>query len=140
VFKLQNMLSLKEKFEKRAKLEFGAAMAELEREKRQCERLSVLRENSVQTFRDKARSGVKPDEAIRYNMYLAFIKTKIDEQNVKIARAEAKAEKKRRALIEASKERKSLEKLREKAYALYTLEERKAEQRIIDEQISYRFR
>ncbi len=67
------------------------------------------------------------------------MKFKIEEQAIKVKRANAEVEKKREELVEATKEKKKFEKLKENQHENYIIEEKRSEQRVTDEIVSYKY-
>ncbi|MDR1066928.1 MAG: flagellar export protein FliJ [Clostridiales bacterium] len=139
IFKLQKLLTIKEKIEKRAFLEFGAAMSVWEKKKKEKNRLQTSLEKCVEAFRENARAGAKPLEAIMYNGYIDALGANITEKEAEIADAEKQVKLKRLVLAEAAKERRVLENLRDRRREAYLATEQLAERRAIDEHVSYRF-
>jgi flagellar FliJ protein len=138
VFNLASILSIKEKMEDLKKNEMARAIMELEAEKAKLLMLEQTRALCIQSFRDSINTGVKPDDIRRHNVYLDKLKVLIAEQKEAIIRAEAKVEEKRLELVEAMRERKSLDRLKENEYEEYLVEDKKIEQKSIDEVVSYK--
>jgi flagellar FliJ protein len=139
-FRLQNYLELREKLEEQSKLEYGHAAAKAEQERHREAELKAQKQAALNEYRAKASEGsLKPHELERYTSYLRRMDEAIARQHEKVLRAEAKAEEKRLALVEAMKERKALEVLRDKRYSEYQREAQLAEQKVIDEIVSYKY-
>jgi len=137
-FKLASILSIKEKMEDLKKNEFGKAVMALEAEKA---RLVVLQDTKmlcIQSFRDSLATGVKPDDLAQHNTYIDRLKVLIKQQEQAILRAEEYVEVKRLELVEAMRERKTMDTLKDHAYEAYLEEEKQAEQKVIDEIVSYK--
>jgi flagellar FliJ protein len=137
-FKLEGVLRLREKLEDLKKNEFGAAMQALERERIKLALLEQDRENTIESFRQSINEGIEPEDIHCHNNYLAKLKFLIRQQHIAIKRAEAFVELKRLELVEAMKDRKSLDILKENKFEEFMVEEKQAEQKIVDEIVSYK--
>jgi len=138
-FRLQTYLNLKAKIEDQKRNEFGKAVAALELEKTKLVNLQQERNDCIDEFRKKVESTIEPGGINRYNLYLDVLKKRIAEQKSRVARAEAFLRAKRAELVEAMKNRKILETLKEKDFETYLIEEKKNEQKIVDDLISYKY-
>lgn len=139
VFSMENLLQIKSKLEDQAKAEYGIQMAILRQEEQRLaeleqrkltmqEQLKEQISNVLDLFRIRQlEDGV---ENIKYNMNL---------QRVVIANQQKKVESARMKLDEAMKERKTYEKLKEKAFEVFRQELNAAEQKEVDELVSFRF-
>lgn len=133
---------MKEKMEDQRKMEYGQAAAVLEREKQKLTRFEKERQTSLDTLRVKLQAGgagFAPDEITRTQGYLDLARNKIARQEEQVRLAAAETEKKRLDLVEAVKDRKTLEKLKDKAREEFLREEQLAEQKIVDEIVSYAY-
>jgi len=139
VFRLESFFQLKRKLEDQAKLEYGQALAALEREKQKKAALERQKSAVLRAFREQLKKRVDAEAFRQNNLFLDALKYRIRAQEQVIAQAEAFAETKRLALVEAMKERKMLEKLKEKHHETYMIEENRAEQRRVDEIVSYQY-
>ena len=137
-FRLQGHLNLKSKIEDQRKLEYGQAVSELERERALLARLELQRTDTISAFREGINEGIKPQAASNFNSYLNWLKESIRLQAENVTQAEEIVARRRAALAEAMKERKMLETLKEKHYEDFMREENLAEQKTIDEIVSYR--
>ena len=137
-FRLQGYLNLKSKMEDQRKLEYGQAMSELERERTKLTLLETERAETLSAFREDIGKGVKPQSTNLYNSFLTWLKESINIQTEAVRKAEEEAERRRAALAEAMKERKMLEILREKHYEEFMREQALAEQKTVDEIVSFR--
>lgn len=138
-FRLQNYLGVKEKLEDQKEIEYGQALRRLEEERRKKMLLLAQREEQINTFRTSLMKVINPADIRRYNNVIERLKTRIKEQEQRISAAEVFAERKRLELVEAIKERKMLESIREKRFDEYTREELLAEQKQVDELVSYQY-
>ena len=138
-FNMQNYLSLKEKLEDQKKMEYGLASAKVEEEKQKKLEIEAHKAAVAEDFRKEKATTFDPVIFQMYNRYIDDLSEKIVVQAEVVIQAEKAAEEKRLELIEAMKERKMLDRLKEKAFEEYVTEEKKAEQKVIDELVSYRY-
>ena len=138
-FRLQGYYDVKIKLEDKAKLDYGLAIAALERERLERERLEHERAAKLDQFRESLNGSVKPHELQNLNNYIEVIKKNISQVDERVNKARDLAEKRRADLTEAMKQRKMVEKLHDNAKSDFMKEFNKAEQRATDEVISYKF-
>jgi flagellar FliJ protein len=136
---MESILKIKYSLEEQKKQEFGMAMKKLEAEKILLNSLNKRREDSVATFKVNVSSAINPKESADFSNYIEALKFKIEEQAIKVKRANAEVEKKREELVEATKEKKKFEKLKENQHENYIIEEKRSEQRVTDEIVSYKY-
>ncbi len=139
VFRLAGLLSLKEKIEKRRENEYGAALAALEREREKLAELENELAQTVEELREFVQKSARSDTIAQYNAYIELVKKRIKAQIKAIQDAEEFAEQARLTLVEAMKERKTLETLKEKDFESYKEEEKRLEQKVLDEVVSYKY-
>jgi len=137
IYKMQNVLNVKEKMEEQAKMEFAQATIRLNEELTKLERLKEKR-----TFYE--REGVRLRESILEPLLLKeneaaieYVKEEIKEQHRNIKRAEEALEKARLKLQEYMMERKTHEKLKENAFEIFKQDINKEESKEVDELTSY---
>ncbi len=138
-FKMESILSIKEKMESQAKAEYGMELVRLREEE---ERLEALNERRLdyqmqltaavgsRLFIRKIKDLENAVENIKYNMQLQRIVIRQQEQRVEAARQK---------MDEAMKERKTYEKLKEKAFEEFLLELDASERKEVDELVSFRY-
>ena len=139
IFKMQSLLSIKEKLEDKSKTEYGKALNKLEEEKNILLSLENKKQENIAMLKQSIETGVRPNHIDNINKYISFIDKKIQEQQENINKAEEIVEEKRLELLEAMKQRKVLEALKEKEKENYFKEELNKEQKIIDEIVSYKY-
>ncbi len=138
-FSLRNYLDLKEKIEEQKKMEYGRALNKLEQEKQKKERMVEERNAEISNFREDIMQAVKPATIRMHNDYIGALKHRIKEQEVVVKGAQRHTEGKRLELVKAVQDRKMLEALKDKAYTEYIREEKLAEQKVVDEIVSYKY-
>ena len=138
-YRMQNILSVKEKLETQAKNEFAIAIAELNDEQARLEAIEQriadlgvkLAELSMGTLDVMLIRHTEEDiETLKYHA---------DEQRIKVIKAEQKVDAARQKLTDAVQDRKTHEKLKERQFNEFLAEEAAKESKEIDELVSYRF-
>lgn len=140
IFKMESILSVKEKLEEQAKAEYSIEIIKLRQEEEKLEELEN-RKNAYQTRLYEAVmdtlniSEIKiledSVENIKYNIKLQLIVIANQQKNVDMAREK---------LDNAMKERKTYEKLKEKAFEEFKEQINAEEQKEINELVSFKFR
>jgi flagellar FliJ protein len=139
-FSLQGFLELKQKLEDQEKLKYGEALAALEIERQKFNALQTDEKNQIESLKlSIQKSALNPREIDEYYRYLDWLRNKISIQENEVSAASENAEQMRVNLVAAMKERKTLETLKDKAHQEYLREEQLAEQKIVDEIVSYQY-
>jgi len=139
VYRMQNILNIKEKLESQAKIAFGQAAAELSAEQEKLSQLLIRRMKYDKALK-QLMEGPLDVRAIRNAKNdVTMIKTLIRAQTLQVQRAEAKLNQARTTLNQVMQERKVQEKLKEKAFEEFKREIAAAESKEIDELVSYTF-
>jgi flagellar FliJ protein len=138
-FRLQPLLGVKEQIESQKEIEYGQALRRLEEERQIKRKLLKQKEEQIANFRQSLDEEINPANIRRYNNMIERLKQRIIEQDIRISAAEAYAEKKRLELVEAMKQRKMLDSIREHRYEDYVQDEKIAEQKTVDQLISYTY-
>ena len=138
-YKMQNILSIKEKMETQAKQHFGEAKRVLDLEEEALNAL-YLRKDEIERHAVEVLSGdLDMHEIEDSQMSRIICDQKISEQKVRVSRARDELERARAELEEAVKERKTHEKLKEKQFDEFVREENRAESKTIDELTTYTY-
>ena len=127
IYRLQNILDIKNKMENQAKSAYSSARHRLDEEQKKLENMLIRKKELENIYRELAR------KAIDYQREL------IKGQLVEIRVAEKNFEMARIRLNEAIKDRKTHEKLREKAFEEFLMELSQEENKEIDQLVSYRY-
>lgn len=139
VFPLQNLLNMKEKLESQEKNNYSRATMRL----REAEEELLMRQNrqkeAEQRLKETVQSVLDVLEIRKREDAVEIIKSFVRQQEIAVLQREQEVEAARVKLAEAMKERKTFEKLREKAFAEFMLEENRKEQKEVDELVSYRY-
>ena len=138
-YKLQNILSIKEKMETQAKQSFADAKRKLDAENEALEAL-LARKREIEFHAVEILKGdLDMHEIEDTQMARIIIDQKIAEQRMNVSKAETALENARSQLEEAVKERKTHEKLKEKQFDEFVREENRAESKTIDELTTYTY-
>lgn len=135
-FRLQPVLNLRLQTEDNLKNELGKALQLLELEKKKLWQLENELNELVDEFNKKTKKTTVR-KLIEVKEYLSLLDSKIKKQKENVNSAMLNVDKIREELLKAVKERKILEKLRERKYEEYQLEQKKLEQKTNDEIVSY---
>ena len=138
-FEMANILSLKENIATQKEQEFGKAVQALAAEQHKLETMHEEMRTCMAKLRGEMGGGIKPNEISQMHAYMELLKMRIEDQKKVILTAEKFVEFKRHELIEATKEKQMLEKLRDKKREEYLEEEKAAEQKSVDELVSYKY-
>ena len=130
-YSMQSILNIKMKMETQAKQEFSTARAALDEEE---ERLQALYDRT-----NMLCGTLKLREINENKMAIRCMEDYIDKQRISVNMAEEKLERARERLAEVRMERKTHEKLKEKAFDAFLMEEKRQESKEIDELTSYTY-
>ncbi|MBP5293989.1 MAG: flagellar export protein FliJ [Clostridia bacterium] len=137
-YRMQNILDVKEKLESQAKNEFAIANARLAEEE---EKLFVLNERK-EAYEEKLRqlyaSTLEVTEINRTQDAIDNLKEQIVIQEGNVRQAMHNVDLAREKLTEAMQERKTHDKLKERQFEEFLLEEAAKESKEIDELVSFR--
>ena len=118
VFKMQSVLTVKEKLEDQAKQNYGAMLHLLQQEQEELEH-RIKRESEYREEGRKLRESVLNITSLRENeAALKYMEQAILQQRHRVKKAESQVETARARLQEAMIERKTYEKLKEKAFVV----------------------
>ena len=137
-FKLKPLHRLKIQLEDQAKNRFGLAVAALNAEIAKLNAIYAAIQMTYGEFRRLSGGRFTAGKIKDYNNFIAAMKEKAAAQEAVVEEAKRRVELARGELIAAMREREMYDKLREKAYAKYIEDERRAEYSAIDELVSYR--
>jgi len=139
-FRLQQYLGVKEQLESQKELEYAKAIQKLEEEKKRLREMNENLTQQIESFRMAVLNAIDPIEIKFLNGSIDRLKMHIKLQEERVTAAEAYAEKKRQELVEVMKERKALEIVRDNAREAFNLEENLAEQKQVDELVSFKYK
>ena len=139
ILKMAGILSIKEKLEEQAKVEYGLEIARLREEEERLRQMAIRKASYESRLKESLQDRLNVREIKGLENCVENIKYNMQLQRLAIKRQEAQVEKARQKLDEAMKERKTYEKLKEKAFEEYKLELAAQEQKEIDELVSFRY-
>ena len=139
IYKLQNILEIKNKMERQAKSVYAEANRKLNMEQEKLEQMIIEKKRLEDHYRELATGTLAPLELMESRRAIDFQRERIKGQLVEIRVAQKNLDLARARLSEAVKERKTHEKLRENAFEEFLAELSAEEKKEIDEVVSYRF-
>ncbi len=139
IFALQNVLNMKEKVEAQAKQEFATATGLLEEQKQILDGLYQRKEEIFEEGRQLINGKLDFHDIENNRLAQEYVERKIEEQKVNVNKAEANVERARRKMTDAVADKKTYDRLREKAFDEFMLEENRAESKVVDELTSYTY-
>ena len=138
-FRLQSFLGVKEKMEEQKKIEYGRALQKLEEEKQRLQDFEREKASYINLCRETIENNISPSEFRTYSDYIELLKKKMRAQVKVIEQTAEIVERRRLELVDAMKERKMLDTLKERDYEQFLKDELMAEQKLVDEIVSYRY-
>jgi flagellar FliJ protein len=138
IFKLQSILNLRKQKEDSVKNELANAMRRLEAEKRKLASLEYTLDETVREFNEKTKKTTV-HELIEFNEYLSILNSRIKAQKENVNNAAQYVDKVREELVKAMKDRKIMDKLKDKQFEEFLLEQKQLEQKTNDEIVSYNY-
>lgn len=139
IFSMQNILNMKEKLEEQAKNQYSQANMRLQEAMAEQEVLELRLANEKKKLQKDISSSLNIGEIRRREDAVEIIRMYVRQQMLVVKQCEKEVEVARQHLNEAMKERKTFEKLREKAFEKFRIEENLREQKEVDELVSYRY-
>ncbi|MDD3853197.1 MAG: flagellar export protein FliJ [Syntrophomonadaceae bacterium] len=129
-FRLEKNLNLARQIENEARIEHQSFLRERDR---LAEQLAILNQRLQLLMHSIRNLEGDVQEIILYKDYISVTRTAIQEKEQELDHAEILLEKSRLNLVEKSRETKTLDKLKEREWDEYILENNRQEQKIIDE-------
>ena len=140
VYRMQNVLNIKQKTEGQIKMEFASAQAELNRQLDILDEYVRRKENYLIEAEELRKAESLKLQDILDNQYAtAQMDVMIVSQSKVVKKQEDVVEKIRIRLSRAIQERKMQETLRDRAYAEYIEEEKQAEFKEVDQRTSFTY-
>lgn len=139
VYRMQSILNIKLKLETQARMQFATAKRALDEEEEKLEHLKSRRETYLEEARKSRENVLSVKEMRDSKKAIQTMDGFIEAQNEQVALAATRVEEAREKLQEVMKERKTQEKLREKAFAEFLMEENHRESKEVDELTSYTY-
>ena len=139
IFSMQNLRDMKEKLEEQAKNNYSQANMRLMEAEEELRRLRDRVAEAQELLRLEIESSLDVRSIRRRENAIEILRMYVRQQEFVVLQRQKDVEAARELLNEAMKERKTYEKLRERAFEEFKLEENRKEQKEIDELVSYRF-
>ena len=136
-FKLQRVLDLKLKQEDEKKNQIATLMKAIKTKEDELEALISEKKQKEFSLNDNRKRGISILEIRNINQYLLFLDKKINTLRFEISSLESNLNQKRLEYLELQKERKTFEKLKEKDYEKYLYNEKKEEEKMIDQIVTF---
>lgn len=135
-FKLQRVLDLKLKQEDEKKNQIATLMQAIKTKEDELEALISEKKQKEFSLNDNRKRGISILEIRNINQYLLFLDKKINTLRFEISSLESNLNQKRLEYLELQK-RKTFEKLKEKDYEKYLYNEKKEEEKMIDQIVTF---
>ena len=139
IYRMQSILDIKVKLETQAKMQFASAKHALDLEEEKLEILISRKEAYLEEGRSLRNNSLNVKQLKDNKTALQTMDIFIEEQKGQIRIAEEKLEKARIRLQEVMQERKIQEKLREKSFEDFLMEDNHRESKEVDELTSYTY-
>lgn len=139
IYRMQNILDIKNKLETQAKTAYAVASNELRQEEEKLASLYRDVETYQQQLRECKGQTINIQELRWCHEAIEVKKFQIEQQKIAVQKAERNLELARIHLNEVMVERKTHEKLKEKAFEAFKKELEDAEKKEIDELVSYTY-
>lgn len=137
-YRMQNILEIKEKLETQARNEYAIANGALAEEEEKLQNLIDRKAGYEEYLRQLYSDKLVIAEISRAKDAIENMKLQIKAQELKVKQAQQRVEMARAKLRDAMQERKTHEKLKEKQFEQFLLDEAASESKMIDELVSFR--
>ena len=139
VYRMQNILNLKEKLESQEKIAFSLANQRLLEEQEKLSALMIRKADYEAQLKEMTQGTLSIRDIKICKESINALKSKIRDQLMEVSRAQKELEIARRRLDEIMKERKTHEKLREKAFENFKEEIKAEESKENDQLVSFTY-
>lgn len=139
-FKLEPLYEYRQRLVELCQREFAVARERLDEEYEKLEVLKATYHASSKEVDRLKECGSQTPELNMYAAYLVRLKNHIGEQERIINEVRRELDKKRGQLLEASKNKKAVEIIKERSLETFKEQEKKYEQKVLDEIVSSRFK
>jgi len=138
-YKMQNILSIKEKMETQARQAFGDAKRNLDEKQAELDALYAKLDEIERHAVEVLKGNLNMHDIEDSQMSRIICNEQIAAQKVRVRKAQEALEAARSELEDAVKERKTHEKLKEKQFDEFVREENRSESKSIDELTTYTY-
>lgn len=139
VYRMQNILEIKEKLESQEKAAYSLANAKLMEEQEKLKELLERREGYENQLKELQKGVLDIKEIQTCKRTIQSLKSMIRDQMMAVHTAQRNLEMARRRLDSVMKERKTHENLKEKAFEAFKEELSAEEKKVTDELVSYTY-
>lgn len=136
-FKFQKILDLKIKQEDDKKNQISVILKQIEELKEEITQVMMEQKDQEQQKDDKSARGATILEIRSSSQYISFLEKKINRLKFELSSFESNLQIKRNEYLELRKEKKSYENLKEKENERLIYKEKKDEEKLIDEIVSF---
>ena len=138
-FKLQNILNMKLQMEEMHKNDLSKATKKYMEQKEVINTIEASIRESLREMKEAESDEIRIHDIISYRLYIENLKEKKVQEIKKLKKCENEMEICRNKLVQAVKERKMFESLREKEFDNFKIEIQKADDKVMDEIVSFKF-
>jgi flagellar FliJ protein len=139
VYRMQNILDLKQKLEEQEKANFGMATARFNEEQRKLRELMIRQAEYERQLKELSVGAININEIKTCKNAIRSMKVALRDQMIELSKAQKAMENARKKLNQVMMERKMHEKLREHAFEEFLDEVDYEEGKITDELVSYSY-
>lgn len=139
VYRMQNILDIKQKLERQAKADYGLVNAKLIEEQQKLQKIIVQKSGYENRARELVSGSICVNDIRENKRAIESMKVIMRRQLQEVQNAERQVEAARARLQEIMTDRKTHEKLKEHAFEAYMLERGQEENKIVDELVSYTY-
>lgn len=139
VYRMQNILELKQKLEEQEKANFGMAVARFNEEQQKLRDLMIKQAGYEKRLKEISVGSINIKEIKTCKNAIQSMKVALRDQMIELSKAQKAMEVARRKLNEVMMERKMHEKLRERAFEEFLDQMDYEESKITDELVSYSY-
>lgn len=139
VYRMQNILDIKQKLERQAKADYGLVNAKLIEEQQKLQKIIVQKSGYENRARELVSGSICVNDIRENKRAIESMKVIMRRQLQEVQNAERQVEAARARLQEIMTDRKTHEKLKEHAFESYMLERGQEENKIVDELVSYTY-
>ena len=132
-FKLEAVLKVKARVEELRQKELREAEIRRDQARKQLLLRQAEVARTLDNYREDLKNRIDVRQAVNYDRFINWLNKQADLAAAHLEECLRQVEEARKRLVEASKERQILEKLKEKAYEAYKLEEQRLDNNFLDE-------
>ena len=138
-YRMQNILNIKTSLESQAKMHYAEANAKLREQEEKLSAMVRRKEAYEDRARELRKETLKIQEINEVARAIMYVEEEIKLQEREVSYARRNVQKAKEIMTQAMQERKTQEKLREKAFEEFLLDEKARESKEIDELTSYTY-